>query len=84
MDLFTFSKELVKAFPCGCQKVLHSRKVRAFSKEAQRKAGYEQVVSPHIGHKELYTTSGHYEKYGADSFQPIKTPQKTRSFCSNQ
>ena len=45
-----------------------------FLKEAQKKAGYEQVISPHIGNKELYMTSGHYEKYGADSFQPIQTP----------
>ena len=76
-----FPKELVKAFPCGCQKVLHSgERLERFLKEAQRKAGYEQVVSPHIGHKELYTTSGHYEKYGADSFQPIKTPSKDEEF----
>jgi threonyl-tRNA synthetase len=44
------------------------------------KAGYEQVITPHIGHKNLYVTSGHYEKYGADSFQPIKTPQEGEEF----
>ena len=47
---------------------------------SQQKAGYEQVVSPHIGHKELYMTSGHYEKYGSDSFQPIKTPSEDEEF----
>ena len=76
-----FPKESVKVFPCGCQKVLlFAKDLNVFSKEAQRKAGYEQVVSPHIGHKELYTTSGHYEKYGADSFQPIKTPSEDEEF----
>ena len=51
-----------------------------FLKAAQRKAGYEQVISPHIGNKELYITSGHYEKYGEDSFQPIETPADGESF----
>jgi threonyl-tRNA synthetase len=49
-------------------------------KKAQAKAGYEQVISPHIGNKELYMTSGHYEKYGADSFQPIHTPAEGEEF----
>ena len=49
-------------------------------KKAQRKAGYEQVITPHIGSKELYVCSGHYEKYGADSFQPIKTPDDNEEF----
>jgi threonyl-tRNA synthetase len=47
---------------------------------AQVKAGYEQVITPHIGHKNLYVTSGHYEKYGKDSFQPIQTPQEGEEF----
>jgi threonyl-tRNA synthetase len=51
-----------------------------FLQKAQAKAGYEQVITPHIGHKNLYVTSGHYEKYGADSFQPIKTPQEGEEF----
>jgi threonyl-tRNA synthetase len=51
-----------------------------FLKKAQRKAGYEQVITPHIGNKELYVTSGHYEKYGADSFQAIKTPDPNEEF----
>jgi threonyl-tRNA synthetase len=51
-----------------------------FLKKAQKKAGYEQVVTPHIGQKELYVTSGHYAKYGADSFQPITTPADGEEF----
>ena len=56
-----------------------------FLKKAQKKAGYQMVMTPHIGNKELYVTSGHYDKYGDDSFQPIKTPKenedlKIRSF----
>jgi threonyl-tRNA synthetase len=47
--------------------------------KAQKKAGYEQVI-PHIGQKELYVTSGHYAKYGADSFQPITTPHEGEEF----
>jgi threonyl-tRNA synthetase len=51
-----------------------------FLKKAQKKAGYQQVITPHIGNKELYVCSGHYEKYGADSFQPIKTPDPNEEF----
>ncbi len=51
-----------------------------FLKKAQKKAGYEMVVTPHIGQKELYVTSGHYEKYGKDSFQPIHTPKDDEEF----
>jgi threonyl-tRNA synthetase len=51
-----------------------------FLKKAQKKAGYEMVISPHIGQKELYVTSGHYAKYGEDSFQPIKTPNEDEEF----
>ena len=47
-----------------------------FLKKAQKKAGYKQVISPHIGNKELYETSGHYQKYGESSFQPISTPNE--------
>ena len=49
-------------------------------KKAQKKAGYEQVISPHIANKELYVTSGHFQKYGSDSFQPIETPSEGESF----
>jgi len=55
-------------------------RLEQFLRKAQQKAGYEQVISPHIGNKELYITSGHYEKYGADSFQPINTPAEGEEF----
>ena len=81
MDLFTFSKRVGQGLPLWLPKGAALReRLERFLKEAQRKAGYEQVVSPHIGHKELYMTSGHYEKYGADSFQPIKTPSEDEEF----
>ena len=56
------------------------RKLEDFLSKAQKKAGYEFVISPHIGAKELYVTSGHWDKYGADSFQPIKTPNEGEEF----
>jgi threonyl-tRNA synthetase len=56
------------------------QKLMEFLQRAQIKAGYEPVVTPHIGHKQLYITSGHYEKYGEDSFQPIKTPVEGEEF----
>ena len=81
MDLFTFSKKVGQGLPLWLPKGAALReRLEQFLKEAQRKAGYEQVVSPHIGHKELYMTSGHYEKYGADSFQTIKTPSEDEEF----
>jgi threonyl-tRNA synthetase len=55
-------------------------KLEGFLKKAQVKAGYQQVISPHIGHKNLYVTSGHYEKYGEDSFKPIGTPNENEEF----
>ena len=54
--------------------------MESFLKEAQRKMGYQAVITPHIGHKELYVTSGHYAKYGEDSFQPIKTPAEGEEY----
>ena len=56
------------------------KKLENFLSEAQKKQGYEFVISPHIGAKELYVTSGHWDKYGADSFQPIKTPNEGEEF----
>ena len=56
------------------------KQIRRFSKVAQKKAGYEMVMTPHIGQKELYVTSGHYAKYGEDSFQAIKTPKIDEEF----
>jgi len=55
-------------------------RLESFLKDAQRKMGYESVITPHIGNKELYVCSGHYEKYGEDSFQPIKTPAEGEEY----
>ena len=81
MELFAFSEKVGMGLPLWLPKgtALRERLVN-FMQKAQVKAGYEQVISPHIGHKNLYVTSGHYEKYGADSFQPIKTPQEGEEF----
>ena len=81
LELFTFSKKVGQGLPLWLPKGAALReRLENFLKKAQKKAGYEMVVSPHIGHKELYMTSGHYEKYGADSFQPIKTPNEGEEF----
>ena len=81
LDLFTFSKKVGQGLPLWLPKGTALReRLENFLKEAQKKAGYEQVISPHIGNKELYMTSGHYEKYGADSFQPINTPAEGEEF----
>lgn len=81
LDLFTFSEKVGKGLPLWLPKgaVLRER-LENFLKKAQVRAGYEQVVSPHIGSKELYVTSGHYAKYGEDSFQPIHTPAEDEEF----
>jgi threonyl-tRNA synthetase len=81
MELFAFSEKVGLGLPLWLPKgaALRQRLVD-FMQKAQVRAGYEQVISPHIGHKNLYVTSGHYEKYGADSFQPIKTPQEGEEF----
>ncbi len=81
LELFAFSEKVGMGLPLWLPKgaALRERLVN-FLQKAQVKSGYEQVVTPHIGHKNLYVTSGHYEKYGADSFQPIKTPQEGEEF----
>lgn len=81
LELFTFSEKVGKGLPLWLPKgaVLRER-LENFMRRAQLKAGYDQVVSPHIGSKELYVTSGHYAKYGADSFQPIHTPNEDEEF----
>ncbi|RKR82537.1 threonyl-tRNA synthetase [Mucilaginibacter gracilis] len=81
LELFAFSEKVGMGLPLWLPKgaALRERLVQFLTK-AQVKAGYEQVITPHIGHKNLYVTSGHYEKYGADSFQPIKTPQEGEEF----
>ena len=81
LQLFTFSQKVGQGLPLWLPKGAALReRLENFLKVAQQKAGYEQVVSPHIGHKNLYETSGHYEKYGEDSFQPIKTPKDDEEF----
>jgi threonyl-tRNA synthetase len=81
LQLFTFSQRVGQGLPLWLPKGAALReRLENFLKAAQKKAGYEMVVSPHIGSKELYVTSGHYEKYGADSFQPIKTPNEDEEF----
>ena len=81
LELFTFSQKVGQGLPLWLPKGAKLRgRLEDFLKAAQRKAGYEQVISPHIGNKELYITSGHYEKYGEDSFQPIETPADGESF----
>ena len=81
LELFHFSQKVGQGLPLWLPKGAALRdRLEQFLKKAQKKAGYEQVVSPHIGHKELYVTSGHYAKYGADSFQPIMTPHEGEEF----
>lgn len=76
LELFTFSQRVGQGLPLWLPKGAELReRLEQFLKLAQRKAGYKPVISPHIGSKELYETSGHYAKYGADSFQPIHTPE---------
>ena len=81
LELFAFSEKVGMGLPMWLPKGTALReKLVSFLQKAQQKMGYEQVVTPHIGHKNLYITSGHYDKYGADSFQPIKTPQEGEEF----
>ncbi|AUC14129.1 threonine--tRNA ligase [Tenacibaculum sp. SZ-18] len=81
LELFTFSQTVGQGLPLWLPKgaALRSR-LEDFLKVAQKKAGYEMVMTPHIGQKELYVTSGHYAKYGEDSFQPITTPKEDEEF----
>ncbi len=81
MDLFAFSQRVGQGLPLWLPKGAALReRLENFLKKAQKKAGYSQVITPHIGSKELYVCSGHYEKYGADSFQPINTPDDNEEF----
>ncbi|MCU0423138.1 MAG: threonine--tRNA ligase [Bacteroidia bacterium] len=81
LELFTFSEKVGMGLPLWLPKgaMLRERLVQ-FLQRAQIDAGYLPVVTPHIGNKNLYITSGHYEKYGADSFQPISTPREGEQF----
>lgn len=81
LELFAFSEKVGMGLPLWLPKgAMLRQKLMDFLQKAQIRAGYEPVVTPHIGHKNLYITSGHYEKYGADSFQSIKTPQEGEEF----
>ncbi len=81
LELFTFSNKVGQGLPLWLPKGAALReRLETFLKKVQKQAGYQMVVSPHIGQKELYVTSGHYEKYGADSFQPIHTPKEGEEF----
>jgi len=81
LELFTFSQKVGQGLPLWLPKGAALReRLEDFLKKAQKKAGYETVITPHIGQKELYVTSGHYAKYGEDSFQPIKTPNDDEEF----
>lgn len=81
LGIFAFSEKVGAGLPLWLPKGTALRKkLENFLSIAQKKAGYEFVMSPHIGAKELYVTSGHWDKYGADSFQPIKTPNEGEEF----
>ncbi len=81
LELFAFSEKVGMGLPLWLPKgaTLRERLV-GFLRKAQTRSGYSPVITPHIGHKQLYITSGHYEKYGADSFQPIHTPNEDEEF----
>lgn len=81
LGLFTFSERVGQGLPLWLPKGAALReRLEQFLKKAQKAAGYDQVISPHIGHKDLYVTSGHYAKYGEDSFKPIDTPTDGEEF----
>lgn len=81
LELFAFSEKVGMGLPLWLPKgTLLRERLEQFMRRAQIKAGYDPVVTPHIGSKQLYVTSGHYEKYGKDSFQPIKTPDEGEEF----
>jgi threonyl-tRNA synthetase len=81
LELFTFSQKVGQGLPLWLPKGAQLReRLENFLKLVQKQYGYEQVITPHIGQKELYVTSGHYAKYGKDSFQPIHTPAEGEEF----
>lgn len=81
LQLFHFSQTVGSGLPLWLPKGTQLRlRLEDFLKKIQREFDYEQVITPHIGHKQLYITSGHYAKYGKDSFQPIKTPEEGEEF----
>jgi len=81
LELFTFSQKVGQGLPLWLPNGTALReRLENFLKNAQKKAGYDQVITPHIGNKDLYVCSGHYEKYGEDSFQPVRTPDPNEEF----
>ncbi|MEF8984144.1 MAG: threonine--tRNA ligase [Bacteroidales bacterium] len=81
LELFTFSQKVGQGLPLWLPKGAELReRLENYLKKIQKEYGYQQVISPHIGQKELYVTSGHYAKYGKNSFQPITTPQEGEEF----
>jgi len=81
LDLFAFSEKVGAGLPLWLPKgAMLRERLENFLRKAQTRAGYLPVVTPHIGSKQLYVTSGHWEKYGEDSFQPIKTPDENEEF----
>ena len=81
LELFTFSEKVGMGLPLWLPKgAMLRERLENFLRKAQLKAGYVPVITPHIGNKQLYVTSGHYEKYGKDSFQPIRTPAEGEEF----
>ena len=81
LDLFAFSQRVGQGLPLWLPKGAELReRLENFLKRAQKIGGYDQVITPHIGSKELYVCSGHYAKYGEDSFQPIGTPHEGEEF----
>jgi threonyl-tRNA synthetase len=81
LELFTFSEKVGQGLPLWLPRGAQLReKLETFLRKVQKEHGYQQVITPHIGQKELYVTSGHYEKYGKDSFKPILTPAEGEEF----
>jgi threonyl-tRNA synthetase len=81
MELFTFSQNVGQGMPIWLPKGAQLREsLENFLKRVQKKFGYEQIITPHIGNINLYKTSGHYDKYGEDSFQAIQTPQEGEEY----
>ena len=81
LELFAFSEKVGMGLPLWLPKgAMLRERLQQFLQKVQMESGYLPVITPHIGHKNLYVTSGHYEKYGKDSFQPIKTPQEGEEF----
>jgi len=81
MELFAFSANVGQGLPLWLPKGAALRdRLEQFLRKIQKRYGYQQVITPHIGNKQLYVTSGHYAKYGKDSFQPIHTPEEGEEY----